>query len=332
MHRRAFLQLTGGVLAAGALTGGLARLTYADTVKRGVKGGKVNNLVADDYTRMRRFIATSFGRTAYVEQGSGPAALFLHGFPLNSYQWRGALPRLAAYRRCLAPDSMGLGYTEVKPGKSVTPASQVDMLIEFLDTLGVGSVDLVANDSGGAVAQLFMVRQADRVRSVLLTNCDVENDSPPPAVMPVIEAARKGTFARDFFVKQVDDHALVRAPDGLGGACYTFPDHPTDDAIDMYMRPLVATPERMALTNAYALGLFPNPLAGIEASLRRIQSPVRIVWGTGDTIFSPKSPDYLDGVLPLSHGVRKVKGAKLFFPEEYPELIAEEAKRLWDAV
>jgi pimeloyl-ACP methyl ester carboxylesterase len=85
----------------------------------------------------------------------------------------------------------------------------------------------------------------------------------------------------------------------------------------------------MALTNAYALGLFPNPLAGIEASLRQFRSPVRIVWGTGDTIFSAKSPDYLDRVLPLSHGVRKVKGAKLFFPEEYPELIAEEAKRLW---
>lgn len=325
MHRRAFLQLTGGVLAASALTGGLACLAQAGTAR----DSKVGDLGVADYTRMRRFVATSFGRTAYVEQGSGPAALFLHGFPLNSYQWRGALPRLAAYRRCLAPDSMGLGYTEVKQGKSVTPASQVDMLVEFLDALGIGMVDLVANDSGGAVAQLFMVRHGDRVRSVLLTNCDVENDSPPPGVMPVIEAARKGTFARDFFVKQVADHSLVHAPTGLGGACYTFPGHPTDDAIDMYMRPLVATPERMALTNAYALGLFPNPLAGIAASLRRFQSPVRIVWGTGDTIFSAKSPEYLDGVLPLSHGVRKVKGAKLFFPEEYPELIAEEAKRLW---
>jgi pimeloyl-ACP methyl ester carboxylesterase len=326
MHRRAFLQLTGGMLAASALTGGLGRLAQAGTVK---DSSKVGDLGVADYTRMRRFVATSFGRTAYVEQGSGPAALFLHGFPLNSYQWRSALPRLAAYRRCLAPDSMGLGYTEVTQGKSVTPASQVDMLIEFLDALGVGTVDLVANDSGGAVAQLFMVRHADRVRSVLLTNCDVENDSPPPAVMPVIEAARKGTFARDFFVKQVDDHSLVHTPTGLGGACYTFPGHPTDDAIDMYMRPLVATPERMALTNAYALGLFPNPLAGIEASLRQFRRPVRIVWGTGDTIFSAKSPDYLDRVLPLSHGVRKVKGAKLFFPEEYPELIAEEAKKLW---
>jgi pimeloyl-ACP methyl ester carboxylesterase len=326
MHRRAFLQLTGGVLAASALTGGLGRLAQAGTVK---DSSKVGDLGVADYTRMRRFVATSFGRTAYVEQGSGPAALFLHGFPLNSYQWRGALPRLAAYRRCLAPDSMGLGYAEVTQGKSVTPASQVDMLVEFLDALGVGTVDLVANDSGGAVAQLFMVRHADRVRSVLLTNCDVENDSPPPGVMPVIEAARKGTFARDFFVKQVDDHSLVHTPTGLGGACYTFPGHPTDDAIDMYMRPLVATPERMALTNAYALGLFPNPLAGIEASLRQFRRPVRIVWGTGDTIFSAKSPDYLDRVLPLSHGVRKVKGAKLFFPEEYPELIAEEAKKLW---
>jgi hypothetical protein len=59
--------------------------------------------------------------------------------------------------------------------------------------------------------------------------------------------------------------------------------------------------------------------------------PTRIVWGTADNIFSQASPDYLDRTLGNSRGVRRIPGAKLFFPEEMPELIAEEATRLWKA-
>ena len=48
-----------------------------------------------------------------------------------------------------------------------------------------------------------------------------------------------------------------------------------------------------------------------------------------DTIFSPRSPDYLDRTLPGSRGVRRITEARLFFPEEYPDVIAGEARRLW---
>ena len=72
-----------------------------------------------------------------------------------------------------------------------------------------------------------------------------------------------------------------------------------------------------------------NALAGTEPALRKFAGAVRIVWGTADTIFSPDSPDWLDRLFPHSQGIRRVPGAKLFFPEEMPDLIAEEARRLW---
>jgi pimeloyl-ACP methyl ester carboxylesterase len=72
-----------------------------------------------------------------------------------------------------------------------------------------------------------------------------------------------------------------------------------------------------------------NPLAGIEAALRRCDVPTRIVWGTGDTIFSPESPDYLDRSFGNSRGVRRLEGSKLFWPEERPDVVAEEARGLW---
>jgi pimeloyl-ACP methyl ester carboxylesterase len=270
------------------------------------------------------------GRIAYIDQGKGPAALFLHGFPLSSYQWRDAVPLLSRYRRCLAPDWMGLGKTEVASGQSVTPAAQAEMLVSFLDHLGVKDVDIIANDSGGAVAQLFLAKNPHRVRSLLLTNCDVEIDSPPPAVLPIIDLARAGIYPELYLEPWLTHKDEARAPAGLGGMCFSNPANPTDEALENYLGPLVSSAERKALVNRYALGLTPNPLAGMDAKLRQFKRPTRIVWGMADTIFSPESPDYLASLMPQAT-IRRLDKAKLFWPEEYPEIIAEEARRLWGA-
>lgn len=268
------------------------------------------------------------GRIAYIDQGKGPAALFLHGFPLSNYQWRDAIPLLSRHRRCLAPDWMGLGRTEVAPGQSVTPAAQAEMLAAFLDHLGVGEVDIIANDSGGAVAQLFLAANPHRVRSLLLTNCDVETDSPPAAVLPIIDLARAGIYPELYLEPWLSHKDEARAPTGLGGMCYSNPANPTDEALEAYLGPLVSSPERKALVNRYALGLSPNPLAGVSDKLRSCQQPTRIVWGMADTIFSPESPDYLAGLMPQAM-IRRLPAAKLFWPEEFPEIVAEEARAFW---
>lgn len=327
MQRRQFMGAALGTVAAGVFSGCESR-----TERVGVSSGAAASQPMDAaaYGAARRYAETPFGSIAYVERGSGDAALFLHGFPLNGFQWRGALDRLSAHRRCVAPDFMGLGYTEIDNGQSVAPAVQVSMLASLLDRLSISTVDLVANDSGGAVAQLFVLRYPERVRTMLLTNCDVEPDSPPPALQPVLEMARAGTFADTWIAPWVADKTLARSAQGLGGMTYTYPHHPTDEAIDYYLAPLVSSAQRKAQLHAYALALEPNPLAGIEGGLNRCAVPTRIVWGTGDTIFSQASPDYLDRTLGNSRGVRRVPDAKLFFPEEFPEVIAEEARRLWE--
>src|ERR1700736_4818855 len=114
MGRREFLAALVGGLVAGAVT----RLAF------GGAASSEDDEAARRYDKERRFAQTTFGRIAYIDRGTGPAALFLHGFPLSSFQWRGAIDRLSAQRRCLAPDSMGLGHTEVAGGQSVAPSAQ----------------------------------------------------------------------------------------------------------------------------------------------------------------------------------------------------------------
>jgi pimeloyl-ACP methyl ester carboxylesterase len=269
------------------------------------------------------------GRVAYVEHGRGQAALFLHGFPLNGYQWRGALQGLHRHRRCIAPDLMGMGYSQIHDGQSVSPDAQVAMLAEFLDSLHVGAVDLVANDSGGLIGQLFVARYPKRVRTLLLTNCDVDENNPPPRFLPAVELAQKGLFAERFVAPQLNDKQLARSPKGLGGLSYTYPDRLSDDTIETYFRPLVESPLRKSQIDQCVIALGMNVLVAIREDLRRWHGPARMVWALKDTFFNVEWADWLHRTLPGSRGVRQLEDANLFFPEEMPHVIVEEARKLW---
>lgn len=327
MNRRDFFEMATGALVGGVLAGCMPRVARLGASATAAGAGPALDAAAFHATR--RYARTRFGKIAYVERGTGDAALFLHGFPLNGFQWRGALARLAAYRRCVAPDFLGMGYTEVADGQSVAPDAQVAMLVALLDARSIPAVDLIANDSGGAVAQLLVTRHPERVRALLLTNCDTEHDSPPAALLPVIEASKAGEFVDQRLVPQLADKEMARSAEGIGGLCYVDPAHPTDEAIEYYFTPPARSPRTKALLHAYAIALEPNPLAGIEPALRRCTVPTRIVWGMADTIFSAESPDYLDDTFGNSRGVRRLPERKLFWPEELPDVVTEEARALW---
>jgi pimeloyl-ACP methyl ester carboxylesterase len=202
------------------------------------------------------------------------------------------------------------------------------MMAALLDTLGVDAVDVVCNDSGGTVAQLFAARYPKRVRTILFTNCDVQENNPPTGFRPVIDLAKKGLVEQFILRPALANHALARSPQSLGGA-YTNPANLTDECIEIYLSPLVASPERIARFNAYTIALEPNVLTKIEPELKRCAAPARMVWGDAAPGFPVAGAQWLDRTLPHSRGVRIVPGAQLFFPEEMPDLIAEEAVRLW---
>jgi pimeloyl-ACP methyl ester carboxylesterase len=284
------------------------------------------------YQQSRRFADLPMSRVAYVERGRGPAALFLHGYPLNGFQWRGALERLHVHRRCIAPDVMGMGFTQTPATQRISPDTQVTMLASLLDALRVDTVDLVANDSGGLLAQLFLARYPRRVRTLLLTNCDVDENSPPPQFVPFIEQARKGTFVDDFIVPQLKDKALARSAQGMGGLAYTYPNRLTDETIEVYFRPLVDSPAKKNQVNAYAVSMGANSLKAIREALHRWKGPARMIWGLKDELFGVQWAEWLDRTLTGSRGICRVEGANLFFPEEMPDLIADEAARLWGCV
>src|SRR5215471_10005369 len=159
----------------------------------------------------RKWVETPSGRISYVERGRGPVALLVHGVLLNGYLWRHQLAELSDIRRCIAVDLLAHGNTEIAPEQDVSVTANAKMLKEFLDALKIDQVDLVGNDSGGGIAQIFAASYPERVRSLTLTDCDAHDNWPPEAFKAFVEMVKAGGL-RDTLNAMLADKAIYRSP------------------------------------------------------------------------------------------------------------------------
>jgi pimeloyl-ACP methyl ester carboxylesterase len=284
----------------------------------------------------RRFADTKSGCIAYFEKGQGRTALFVHGVPLNGYHWRFVINRVQHRRRCIAIDLMGLGHTEIGPSQDVSFTAQAHMIAELIDALGIEKVDLVGNDSGGAVAQIFAANYPGRLTSLVLTNCDVHDGWPPPQVLPLMERARNGTLA-PIFQPLADRPDLARARHARGDSValfrsYTDPSVLTDDIIRLYLQPLLSSQQRIDAFQRYWLGFDNAQTVAIHSKLKNLQVPTLIVWGLQDIFFDKKWAYWLKDTIPGAKRVIEVPDGRLFFPEDRPDALARPMLRFWDEV
>src|SRR6266705_2565334 len=234
--------------------------------------------MSSDQTTTRRGVVTPSGRISYAEAGTGPVALFVHGVLLNGHLWRHQLSQLSDTRRCIAVDLLAHGETEIAPGQDVSVTANALMLESFLDALSIDQVDLVGNDSGGGIAQIFAALQPERLRSLTLTNCDAHDNWPPAAFKPFLAMAAAGGL-RGALEAMLADKSLYRSPQALGPA-YEHPERLSDESIETYLRPLVRTEQRLRDFQRF-LAAFDNvQTVRLESRLRTLQVPTLIVWGT----------------------------------------------------
>src|SRR5947209_4014974 len=121
-----------------------------------------------EFDAHRATAAVGDDEVAYADFGEGDAALFVHGVFLNGYLWRNVVAELQDERRCIAPDLPMHGRTRVRDGADLSLAGQAALLVGLCDALRLDRVDLVANDTGGAVAQAFAANHSDRLRTLTL--------------------------------------------------------------------------------------------------------------------------------------------------------------------
>lgn len=173
-------------------------------------------------------------------------------------------------------------------------AALAESLADLCASLGLGQVDLVGNDTGGAISQVFAARHPDKVRSLTLTNCDCEGNFPPPDFAPLIEQARQGALAPLPARLAANPETWQTNPLSMG---YQYPGRVPRDAWRDYLTGTAGTIERARDCERL---LAPLDAAGIEAvggQLRALDVPT-----------APTTSGYSQSPLPSpSHAARSTR-------------------------
>lgn len=111
----------------------------------------------------------------FVEEGTGPALLLLHGFPTASWDWARVWPALTSRFRVIAPDLIGFGFSAKPRPYPYSLLDQADLCVALLAERGIEDAHVLAHDIGDSIAQELLAREREgrlsfRLRSVCFLN------------------------------------------------------------------------------------------------------------------------------------------------------------------
>ncbi len=127
----------------------------------------------------------------YRTAGSGPPLLLIHGYPFNSWDWAPLWDRLTERFTVIAPDMLGMGFSDKPVAYEYTVADHADMHEALLAELGVQSAHILAHDLGDSVGQEMLARHefaeqvygSLRIESVTWLNGGLFNEAYTPRLL-----------------------------------------------------------------------------------------------------------------------------------------------------
>jgi pimeloyl-ACP methyl ester carboxylesterase len=264
------------------------------------------------------------GRLSYRVAGplssSRPPVVFVHGLLVDSRLWAPVAERLAAEGvRSYAP-TLPLGAHEVpmNAGADLSPPGVARLVGDFIAALGLDSVTIVGNDTGGAICQLMLGGDTSRIGAAVLTNCDAFDAFPPRALAPLFFAGRHPGIVA-CLLPGLRSARVRTGKLGFG----PLTSAPLDAKLTRsWIDPLADKAIRRDLA-AFAGGVRPPVLLDAASRFGQFTGPVRILWGDDDAYFGPELGRRLSEAFPHASLIT-VPGGRTFLPLEHPDAVAGE--------
>jgi pimeloyl-ACP methyl ester carboxylesterase len=267
---------------------------------------------------MRASVRLRQGTIDYREEGSGETIVFVHGLLVDGRLWREVTPALAAHHRCVVPDwPLGSHRTALEPDADRSPRGIAHLIADFLDALELEDVTIVANDTGGAISQILASERPERLRALVLTNCDCLENFLPPLLRPLQWLAHvPGAY---WLISRLARSArLRRSVLGFGMLSYaSIPDELTAE----WTAPLADRAVRAdALATLRAIDSR-DTLAAAER-LAEHPLPTLLAWAPEDRTFPVRFAERLAELIPGAR-LELIPGSRAFVPEDQPARLAE---------
>ncbi|WP_350603336.1 alpha/beta hydrolase [Pseudoalteromonas sp. SMN1298-MNA-CIBAN-0114] len=99
-----------------------------------------------------------------------PALLLIHGFPSASWDWEGMWQTLSEHYFVITLDMLGFGLSDKPINATYKITEQADLYTQFLKTLNINDVHILAHDYGDTVAQELLARQVHNQSAITINS------------------------------------------------------------------------------------------------------------------------------------------------------------------
>ncbi len=123
-----------------------------------------------DYPFESNYLSVRGGRLHYIDEGTGPVIVMVHGNPTWSYYYRHLIAHFRLSHRVIALDHMGCGLSDKPSDYSYCLAQHIENLEYLLVCLGIGRFSLIVHDWGGAIGFGCAVQHLDHIDKIVLMN------------------------------------------------------------------------------------------------------------------------------------------------------------------
>jgi haloalkane dehalogenase len=222
-------------------------------------------------------------RMHYLDEGSGPVVLLLHGNPTWSFYFRNVIKALSESGfRCIVPDHVGCGLSDKPENYPYTLKQRIDDVEALVLSLGLQSYSLIVHDWGGAIGCGLAARRPDAVDKLVLLNTAAFCSMRIPLRIAAIKIPVVGEF-------------VIRALNGFAGpAANMSVVKPLSKTVRQGMLwPYKTWADRVAVWNFVKdiplRKSHPSytTLKEVETGLKQLQEkPIQIIWGMKDFCFN----------------------------------------------
>jgi haloalkane dehalogenase len=252
-------------------------------------------------------------RVHYVDEGSGPPLLLLHGNPTWSFLYREIISGLRDRYRCVAPDYPGFGLSATPPGYGFTPAEHsgiLELLVAHLDLRGI---TMMVQDWGGPIGFGVATRHHHRFSAFVIGNTWAWPKSDPGT--QVFSRLLGGPIGRYLILQR--NFFVERAIPG-GVRLNTL----GDEVMNAYRGPF-PTPESRTPVHVFPREILRSRpwLAEIDRGLPALRDrPALLLWPTKDVAFREPERRRWESNFP-DHRTVLLEGAGHYIQEDAPERI-----------
>jgi pimeloyl-ACP methyl ester carboxylesterase len=200
----------------------------------------------------------------------------------------------------------------------LSPPCLAKLVIDFMDALGLETVTLVGNDTGGAVCQLVAAEYPERVSRLVLTSCDPYDRFPPPVFKPLATVV-KMPGATWLISQSLRPRFAQRLPIAFG---WVTKRHPEQAIVDSWLAPgRSSRGVRRDLAKVFGSV---DARYTIEAAekLESFEKPVLLAWAVEDKLFPLEYAKRFAEAVP-DGTLEEITDSYTFVPEDQPERLAE---------